>query len=74
MRSVHAVLLGVLWSAGAWADPPAAPVVDEKAQCLKQCTGAPRDATGPALLTCLRRCESVAPAPAPEAALPDAGR
>lgn len=45
---------------------------DEKAQCLKQCTGSPRDANGPSLLACLRRCEAAAATPA--SASPDAGR
>lgn len=35
---------------------PKAPV-DERAECLKTCAGAPRDATGAVLLQCLRRCE-----------------
>lgn len=35
---------------------PKAPV-DARAECLKTCAGAPKDATGKALLACLRRCE-----------------
>ena len=33
------------------------PPVDVRAECLKACAGAPKDATGAALLQCLRQCE-----------------
>ena len=36
--------------------PPKAPV-DVRAECLKSCAGAPKDASGPVLLQCLQRCE-----------------
>lgn len=65
------LLLGTLAVAQP-APAPAPRAPDEKTQCLKQCTGSPRDATGPSLLACLRRCEAVAATPAPAA--PDAGR
>ena len=34
--------------------------VDVRAECLKRCAGAPKDATGRALLQCLERCEPAA--------------
>ncbi|MDP1823366.1 MAG: hypothetical protein Q8L48_08995 [Archangium sp.] len=33
------------------------PAVDARAECLKACAGAPKDATGKRLLQCLRSCE-----------------
>lgn len=38
------------------APAPRAPV-DVRAECLKSCAGAPKDATGQVLLACLQRCE-----------------
>jgi hypothetical protein len=61
-----AAFLAVLLAALALAEEPPRPsAADERAQCLKQCVGAPRDATGPVLLACLARCEALA--------APDAG-
>ena len=37
--------------------PPPKPAVDGRAECLKRCAGAPKDATGKKLLACLRSCE-----------------
>lgn len=63
-----AALAAVLLAGISLAEEAPRPVTaDERAQCLKQCAGAPRDATGPALLACLSRCEAAA-------AAPDAGR
>ena len=39
------------------------PTVDPRAECLKSCAGAPKDATGKQLMDCLGRCDA-----------PDAGR
>lgn len=36
------------------------PAVDVRAECLKSCAGAPKDATGKRLLQCLRSCEPAA--------------
>lgn len=33
------------------------PAVDVRAECLRACAGAPKDATGNRLLQCLRACE-----------------
>jgi hypothetical protein len=30
---------------------------DVRAECLKSCAGAPKDATGAVLIQCLQRCE-----------------
>lgn len=38
------------------AEPP--PKVDARAECLKRCAGAPKDATGARLLACLSTCET----------------
>lgn len=39
------------------APPAPKPPADVRAECLKACAGAPKDATGAALLQCLRQCE-----------------
>ena len=36
------------------------PPVDVRAECLKRCAGAPKDASGRQLLECLQRCEQPA--------------
>ena len=50
--------------------PAPAPVApkpaDARAECLKSCAGAPKDASGKLLLQCLQRCE----APATDAGVP----
>jgi hypothetical protein len=46
--------------------PPApAPTDTDRAECLKYCAGAPKDATGQKLLACLNRCEAPADAGVP---------
>lgn len=37
----------------------------DRAECLKQCAGAPKDATGQKLLACLAQCEAPADAGVP---------
>ena len=48
---------------------PAAPApkpTDARAECLRSCAGAPKDADGKALIGCLHRCET----PAVDAGVP----
>lgn len=50
--------------------PPAvepAPKRDARAECLKRCAGAPKEATGARLLACLSACEAPAKPEAPDA-------
>ncbi|MFZ5439990.1 MAG: hypothetical protein ACOZQL_08265 [Myxococcota bacterium] len=49
-------LMAVPASAGAPAPQPQ-PRNDARAECLKMCAGAPKDADGRRLLACLTRCE-----------------
>jgi hypothetical protein len=51
------LLATLLLLAGAPATTPPAPKDSDRAECLKQCAGAPKDATGQKLLACLNRCE-----------------
>lgn len=71
MLLLRALGLAVLLAMPAEAETPAPPPprVDARAECLKACAGAPKDATGQHLLACLNRCE-VKPS---QAAQPDAG-
>lgn len=61
------VLLGASPSAPA---PAPSPRATQQADCLRTCAGAPREASGQRLMTCLQRCEAPAPAPAPDAGVP----
>lgn len=60
------MLLGTLLLALLNPVPPPAPAapVDVRAECLKSCAGAPKDATGKSLLACLQRCEPTSAADA----------
>lgn len=72
MLLLRALGLAVLLAMPAEAETrPAAPPprVDARAECLKACAGAPKDATGQHLLACLNRCE----VKSSQAAQPDAG-
>lgn len=62
-----AVLLAMPAEAETQPTPAPPPRVDARAECLKACAGAPKDATGQHLLACLNRCDAVKPAQ------PDAG-
>lgn len=59
-------LLGfaIIFALCAAATPAPTPQADDvvRAACLKACAGAPRDATGKALLACLTRCDKPADA------------
>lgn len=37
--------------------PPAAQPPEERAECLRTCAGAPKEATGQHLMACLQGCE-----------------
>jgi hypothetical protein len=49
----------------AGAPQPSTPPESDRAACLKDCAGAPKDATGQKLLACLNRCEPAADAGIP---------
>lgn len=55
-RSLVIVWLAVAAVAVAEA-PPTRDAANERARCLKQCAGQPRDARGSQLLACLAQCE-----------------